>query len=110
MMPQPVKVSNLPLRPAMRLFALGSAWILAGCARQPPPVGDGAPGLLSGFLHGLIALPALLASLLLEVRIYAFPNSGFWYDLGFCAGFGVGIGLMALPIIPFIGGYLTRKN
>jgi hypothetical protein len=61
-------------------------------------------------MHGLIALPALLASVVLEVRIYAFPNSGFLYDLGFCAGFALGIGLMAIPVIPLIGGYLTRKN
>ncbi len=71
---------------------------------------DGAPGLWSGFVHGLVALPALLVSLVLEVRIYAFPNSGFWYDLGFCGGFGLGMALLALPIIPLIGGLLTRRN
>lgn len=71
---------------------------------------DNAPGILLGFLHGLIALPALVGSLLLEIRIYAFPNSGFLYDLGFCVGFFLGIGLMLIPIIPFIGGFLTRRN
>jgi hypothetical protein len=29
---------------------------------------------------------ALIGGLLLEVRIYAFPNSGWWYDLGFMLG------------------------
>ncbi len=95
---------------AVRLSGAVLAFVLAGCATQPAPATDGAPGLLSGFAHGLIAIPALLASLALEVRIYAFPNSGFWYDLGFCGGFGVGMALLALPIIPFIGGYLTRRN
>lgn len=94
----------------MFLFGPALAFVLAGCAIQPPPAADDAPGLLSGFLHGLIALPALLASLVLEVRIYAFPNSGFWYDLGFCGGFGLGMALLALPIIPFVGGFLTRRN
>ena len=95
---------------AVRLSGAVLAFALTGCATQPAPATDGAPGLLSGFLHGLIAIPALLASLVLEVRVYAFPNSGFWYDLGFCGGFGVGMALLALPIIPFIGGYLTRRN
>lgn len=98
------------LRFAVRLSVTVLAFALAGCATQPTAVMDGAPGLLSGFVHGLIAIPALLASLVLEVRVYAFPNSGFWYDLGFCGGFGLGMALLALPIIPFIGGYLTRRN
>jgi hypothetical protein len=107
-MRQSAKRSNL--RSAMRLSGTALALALAGCATQPPPAMDGAPGLLSGFVHGLVAIPALLASLALEVRVYAFPNSGFWYDLGFCGGFGLGMALLALPIIPFIGGYLTRRN
>jgi len=86
------------------------ALALAGCATQPaPPQGD-TPGMLMGLLHGLIALPALLASLFVTVRVYAFPNSGFWYDLGFCAGFGLGMIWLALQALPFIGGYLTRRD
>ena len=109
-MPQRVKTFGLSLGSAMRLSALASTWVMASCAKQPPPVEGDAPSLLSGFMHGFIALPSLLASLLMEVRVYAFPNSGFWYDLGFCAGFILGIALIALPIIPFIGGFLTRRN
>ena len=86
------------------------AVLLAGCATQPPPAAEGAPGLLSGFLHGLIALPALIASLVSDIRIYAFPNAGAVYDLGFCLGFGLGLLLVVLPAIPFVGGYLTRKS
>jgi hypothetical protein len=74
-------------------------------------VGEDAPSFLAGVTHGFIALPALFASLLTEVRVYAFPNSGFSYDFGFCSGFIVGIATIALPIIPYIGGFLlTRKN
>jgi hypothetical protein len=105
-----VKTLSLSLRSAIQLLALASTGIVAGCARQPPPVPGDAPSLLSGFVHGFVALPSLLASLLMEVRVYAFPNSGFWYDFGFCVGFTLGIVLLALPIIPFIGGFLTRKN
>lgn len=108
-MRQAAKRSNR--RSPIYLSGTAFAFFLAGCATQPPsPALDSAPGLWSGLVHGLVALPALLASLVLDVRIYAFPNSGFWYDLGFCGGFGLGLAVLALPIIPFIGGYLTRKN
>ena len=109
-MPQRVKTSSLSPRPAIRGLALALSWTMASCARQPPAGVEDAPGMLSGFLHGLIALPALVGSLLLEIRVYAFPNSGFWYDLGFCVGFFLGIGVLLLPVIPFIGGFLTRRN
>ena len=57
--------------------------LLTGCATQPPPVAH-APGIFHGFWHGLVALPSLIGSLLLPVRVYAFPNEGFLYELGFC--------------------------
>lgn len=95
---------------AAGLLGACSALMLGGCATQSAIATDDVPGFFSGLLHGLIALPALLASLVLDVRIYAFPNSGFWYELGFCGGFVFGIGLLAVPVIPFIGGFLTRRN
>lgn len=84
--------------------------VLAGCAKHTAIAAEDAPGFFLGILHGLIALPALLGSLVLDVRVYAFPNNGFWYELGFCGGFVFGIGLLAVPVIPFIGGYLTRRH
>lgn len=39
-----------------------------------------------GFLHGFIIVFSLIGSIFTDVRIYAFPNSGFWYDLGFFLG------------------------
>jgi hypothetical protein len=42
--------------------------------------------VLSGFLHGLLMFFSLIGSLFTDVRIYAFPNSGVWYDVGFFLG------------------------
>jgi hypothetical protein len=63
------------------------ALLLAGCAHQPPPVaGAPLPGFFLGLLHGYISLFSLIASLFVSVRIYEYPNSGFFYDLGFIVG------------------------
>ena len=39
-----------------------------------------------GLLHGFLVLFSLIGSIFTDVRIYAFPNSGGWYDLGFVLG------------------------
>lgn len=92
-----------------RVRAIGTMCLfpLTACATQPSPA-DHAPGFLLGLLHGAFALPALIGSLALPVRIYAFPNDGFPYDLGFCVGFIVALLMVVAPLIPFIGGFLTR--
>ena len=90
-----------------RLLAIGPFLLLAGCATQPAGHPD-APGFFAGFLHGLIALFALAASLFMDVRIYAFPNTGFGYDLGFVAGFVLFLILVTLSVMARIGGFLTR--
>lgn len=57
------------------------------CAHQPsPPPGMGLPGFFTGVLHGFLILFNLLASLFTDARIYAYPNSGGWYDFGFVIG------------------------
>ena len=58
----------------------------AGCAHQPAPVFPDPPGFFSGLLHGFLMLFSLIGSIFTDVRIYAFPNSGFWYDLGYLGG------------------------
>jgi hypothetical protein len=66
----------------------------AGCMatqRALPAVlrSPGEPGFLPGVWHGLIAPIAFVVSLFSDqVRIYAVPNTGRWYDLGFMLGIG----------------------
>jgi hypothetical protein len=60
--------------------------LLAACATQPIPGTHEPPGFLLGLVHGFISPFALMAELFTNVRIYAFPNSGGWYDLGFMIG------------------------
>ncbi|NQU88507.1 MAG: hypothetical protein HQ541_22395 [Mariniphaga sp.] len=57
-----------------------------GCATQTTePVAD-PPGFLHGLLHGFILLFSFIISLFTDHTIYAFPNTGGWYNLGFLLG------------------------
>lgn len=67
---------------------LALAAVLCACATQPPPTAFNLPGFWLGLLHGAIAPFALVASFFSDVRIDAFPNSGWWYDFGFVIGIG----------------------
>ena len=75
------------MRRALAIIAVVS---FAACAHQPglPRFGE-VPGFFSGVWHGLIAPLALVGSIFSDVRMYAFPNSGGWYDFGFLLGIGV---------------------
>ena|ERR1043165_8793461 len=88
---------------------LALAVLLMGCATQPaaqPHV----PGFIAGLFHGFVAIVALVGSLYFRIRIYAFPNSGFWYDAGFVSGFSVSIVVVILLLLPRIGGFITRNH
>jgi hypothetical protein len=63
-----------------------AALLLQSCATQPPSPGFGPPGFLLGLLHGFLILFSFIGSLFTDVRIYAFPNSGGWYDFGYLLG------------------------
>jgi hypothetical protein len=90
-------------------LGLAAAVCLASCATQPIPTVD-SPGFVLGFVHGLTAIVSLVASLFIRVRIYAFPNSGFWYDAGFVLGFSASILLLVLLSMARVGGFLTREG
>lgn len=91
------------------LGAPALAVILTACAIQPPAQPD-VPGFAAGLFHGFSAIIALIGSLYFHIRIYAFPNSGFWYDLGFVVGFSLNIVLVLLLVLPKIGGFFTRGH
>ena len=60
---------------------------LASCASQPPPPGTAdVPGFFVALFHGFAAPVTLFFGWLWEGRIYAFPNTGWFYDLGFMIG------------------------
>jgi hypothetical protein len=71
------------------LLLYSAAVALNGCAHQPTPEAFEPPGFWSGLLHGFLILFSFIGSLFTDVRIYAFPNSGGWYDFGYLIGASV---------------------
>ena len=60
---------------------------LTGCAE--PVAGGvqaGAPGFLYGLAHGFLLPFTFIAGFFMEVAVYASPNNGWPYDLGFLIG------------------------
>jgi hypothetical protein len=57
-----------------------------GCATQPPPSATDPPGFLTGLIHGFGMVFNLISEIWSDNRIYAFPNSGSGYDIGFFLG------------------------
>ena len=62
---------------------------LAACASQPVSTAYDVPGFWMGLIHGFTAGFALIGEIFFDHRIYAFPNNGGWYDLGFMLGIGL---------------------
>ena len=58
------------------------------------------PGFFHGVWHGLIAPWSLILRLFFDIKMYAFPNSGWFYDLGFFIGmvFSIPFGWIAAII------------
>ena len=69
-----------------------AALLLASCATQPYPSAYDPPGFFSGLLHGFLIVFSFIGSLLTDYRIYAFPNSGGWYDFGYLIGASMFLG------------------
>jgi hypothetical protein len=63
-----------------------AALLIQSCATQPPPTANDPPGFFLGLLHGFLILFGFIGSIFTDYRIYAFPNSGVWYDFGYLLG------------------------
>jgi len=70
------------------LFMISTLFIIS-CAHQPSPVAYNPPGFFMGIFNGITIIISFIGSIFMDVRIYAFPNSGFFYDLGYLIGVGV---------------------
>jgi hypothetical protein len=76
------KIAKVALAASLILF-------VASCATQPlTDATFDVPGFWFGLLHGIISPFALVGGLFDDVRVYAFPNNGWWYDFGFMIGVG----------------------
>ena len=75
------------------IIIAGLVLIVAACADQPappaPPPELSVPGFWIGIWHGMIVPFAFIGSLFTDVRMYAFPNNGPWYDFGFLFGMSI---------------------
>jgi hypothetical protein len=71
------------------VFLCALALAISSCATQPRPEAYDAPGFFYGLLHGFLILFSFIGSLFTEVRVYAFPNSGGWYDFGYLLGVAI---------------------
>jgi hypothetical protein len=62
--------------------------LLTGCtfAGDPSKFASGTPGFLMGIWHGVVAPYTLIVRYFLDIKMYAVPNSGIGYDLGFLLG------------------------
>lgn len=77
----------LRVLPVGRVAFIAAFALLASCATQPSPAGYAdPPGFFSGLLHGFFILFSLVGSIFTDYRIYAFPNTGGWYDFGYFLG------------------------
>ena len=70
----------------LTIAAFASLCLLAACATRPMG-GHNDPALVRGIIDGLLAPISFVVSLFSDtIRMYAYPNIGRWYDLGFLMG------------------------
>ncbi|MBD3419248.1 MAG: hypothetical protein GF398_03930 [Chitinivibrionales bacterium] len=70
-------------------LSLAAVFTIISCAAQQPVSQVDAPGFWLGIWHGMIAPFAFIIGLFNDIRIYAFPNNGGWYDFGFLLGISI---------------------
>jgi hypothetical protein len=76
----------------LSVIAAAMSLVFVACATQPMPDAANPPGFWLGLVHGFTMLFALVGELFTNYRIYAFPNSGGFYDLGFGIGAASALG------------------
>ena len=75
---------NRTLRSLTLLCLLAIA--VSACAHQPEPSAYDPPGFFTAIWHGMVSPFALIGSIFMDIRVYAFPNSGAGYDWGYFLG------------------------
>jgi hypothetical protein len=74
------------MSPARTIIVFAALVLLTGCASQPL-ITPGSRGFFWGLFDGAVAPITFIISFFNNgVRIYGYPNSGLWYDLGFLIG------------------------
>ena len=67
------------------IFLALTLLLVSGCAQQPNTF-TLEMGFLHGLAHGFLMLFSLMGSFFSDVRIYAYPNAGTLYDVGYVLG------------------------
>ena len=70
-------------RNRLALFLIFIVLGLFGCATQPSPDDLNPPGFWMGIVHGFLIFFSMIGIFFSDVWIYAYPNSGIFYDLGY---------------------------
>ncbi len=79
-------------RHRLLVFFVICVFAVIGCASQPTPSAFDPPGFFMGMVHGFFILFSLIGSIFTDIRIYAFPNSGVFYDVGYVIGASMFLG------------------
>mgnify|MGYP001163824596 CR=1 FL=1 len=74
------------MKKVVLLVLILSATTIIGCATQPSPEAYDPPGFWLGLFHGIVFVFAFVGSIFMDIRMYAFPNSGLFYDFGYVIG------------------------
>lgn len=75
----------------LQIGMVGATLLLSGCGFAGYGSIESTPGFFMGLWHGLIAPWTLILRAFIDMQMYAFPNGGWLYDLGFL--FGVALSL-----------------
>lgn len=60
--------------------------LASSCATQSLEIIDNPPGFWHGLFHVFTVMFSFFVSLFTDYEVYAFPNSGNWYNFGFWLG------------------------